>query len=113
VDVNLVQLAGVSDSGVSQTDGITNVRQLQFNGLTSANAAVSLFANSQLVGTTTSAANGTWQIVTAVLGDGIYDVSAQVKNTNGAISNRSLEYKLMVDGTHNKPLDSHNGRYDR
>jgi predicted chitinase len=99
VDVNLVQLAGVSDSGVSQTDGITNVRQLQFNGLTGANAAVSLFANSQLVGTTTSAANGTWQIVTAVLGDGIYDVSAQVKNTNGAISNRSLEYKLMVDGT--------------
>jgi hypothetical protein len=93
----LLQLAGVSDSGVSQTDGITNVRQLQFNGLTGANAAVSLFANNQLVGTTTAAANGTWQIVTAAMEDGSYDVLAQVKSPNGVISNRSLGQQLVVD----------------
>jgi hypothetical protein len=82
---------------VSQTDGITNVRQLQFNGLTGANAAVSLFANNQLVGTTTAAANGTWQIVTAAMEDGSYDVLAQVKSPNGVISNRSLGQQLVVD----------------
>jgi carbohydrate-selective porin OprB len=74
---------------VSQTDGITNVRQLQFNGLTGANATVSLFANSQLVGTTTSAANGTWQIVTAAMADGVYDVSVKVQSASGTILTRS------------------------
>jgi hypothetical protein len=57
---------------------------------------VSLFANSQLVGTTTSAANGTWQIVTGAMEDGVYDVSAKVQSASGAILTRSWG-ALVVD----------------
>jgi hypothetical protein len=60
------------------------------------NAQVSLFANSQLVGTTTSAANGTWQIVTAAMADGVYDVSAKVQSASGTILTRSWG-ALVVD----------------
>jgi Bacterial Ig-like domain/FG-GAP-like repeat len=96
---NIIQLAGISDSGESNSDWITNVRAPSFAGVTSAGSTVSLFGNNQLIGETKVAANGTWSIVTTTLDDGIYDISQKVTNTAGAFTQQILPKKLMIDGT--------------
>jgi Bacterial Ig-like domain/FG-GAP-like repeat len=96
---NIIQLAGISDSGESNSDWITNVRAPSFAGVTSAGSTVSLFGNNQLIGETKATANGTWSIVTTTLDDGIYDISQKVTNTAGAFTQQILPKKLMIDGT--------------
>jgi Bacterial Ig-like domain/FG-GAP-like repeat len=98
-DVNMIQLAGISDSGISNSDWITNVRAPSFAGVTSAGNTVSLFANDQLIGEKKAEANGTWAIVTTALNDGVYTIEQKVTNAAGGFTRQTLAQTLMIDGT--------------
>jgi uncharacterized protein (DUF1800 family) len=54
-------LASSSDSGISNTDNITNLSDLEFSGFAIPNSEVSFIGN--LAGSTTANANGSWNII--------------------------------------------------
>jgi Bacterial Ig-like domain/FG-GAP-like repeat len=98
-EVNIIQLAGISDSGSKNDDGITNVRTPTFAGVTSAGNTVSLFANNQLIGETKATVTGTWEIKTTALEDGVYTISQKVTNAAGGFTQQVLPQQLTIDGT--------------
>jgi sugar lactone lactonase YvrE len=76
-------LSASSDSGVSQTDGITNGATLLFTGTAPAGTTVQLLAQvagsgstPAMVGQTTSDGTGHWQIAAAHQSDGTYNIFA-------------------------------------
>src|SRR5207245_1583865 len=77
-------LTAASDSGVSNTDNITNITTPVFAGTTKPNATVQLFAQAAsqaspvLVGSVTAGSNGQWAIITISLADGQYTITATV-----------------------------------
>ena len=81
-------LSPASDSGYSNTDGITNINQPVFNGAANPGATIKLFANTAaalggtLVGQGTVDASGHWSIqVNTPLSDGQYYFNAQMIDT--------------------------------
>ena len=79
-----------SDSGVSDSDGITNVTQPIFNGMSVARSIVKVYVQptsggaEQLLGVTVADAAGAWSLQSTVaLADGSYTVIAQAVNSNG------------------------------
>lgn len=79
-----------SDSGVSYSDGITNVVQPNFQGWTSEGGAhLFLYAtptggSPMLIGQTASDANGAWSVTsTSALADGGYTIQAQAYDASG------------------------------
>ena len=101
------QLDPASDSGVSNTDAITNVTQPRFFGTTSEpDANVFLYATATgsstrtLLGQTASDGNGAWSITSGTaLADGSYTISAQaVDDTNHTLSNvTTVTQTLVID----------------
>jgi hypothetical protein len=76
-------LTAASDSGISQTDGITKVNTPTYTGTASDPGTVQLYADGTLIGTGTIAANGTWSVQTSTLADRIYVITAAVMDTIG------------------------------
>ncbi len=67
----------ITDSGISNSDRITNDATPTFEGLTEPGASVSLFANGQILGQSMADGNGNWSItVITSLQDGNYEVTA-------------------------------------
>ncbi|MDR3622461.1 MAG: Ig-like domain-containing protein [Paludisphaera borealis] len=84
------KLNPLSDSGVSNSDGITNVNQPNFQGSTSEGGAlVYVYATPtggapMLIGRTTADANGAWSVTsTSALADGGYVIQAQAYDATG------------------------------
>jgi RHS repeat-associated protein len=96
---NIIQLAGISDSGASNQDGITNIRTPLFAGVTNPGTKVSLFANGQLIGEKVASSNGTWEIISISLADGSYDIVQKLTNSDGIITIPNPPIKLRIDGT--------------
>jgi hypothetical protein len=92
-------LAAVTDTGVSQSDWITNVRRSELSGVAAAGSQVSLFANNVLIGTTTATTAGTWSIVGTPLDDGVYSLSTRITSQTGFVMNQTIGRKLTIDGT--------------
>ncbi|MEH2196766.1 Ig-like domain-containing protein, partial [Nostoc sp.] len=83
-------LSTVSDSGFSNSDRLTNDATPTINGTAEAGASVKLFNEGQEIGQTTVSADGTWQITTSSLTDGIHSLTATVTdiagNTNASLT---------------------------
>jgi Bacterial Ig-like domain len=94
-----VQLSAAADSGISQSDWITNVRRSELSGVAAAGSQVSLFANNALIGTTTATTAGTWSIVGNALDDGVYSLSTRITSQTGFVMNQTIGRKLTIDGT--------------
>jgi serralysin len=86
-----------SDSGVSNSDRLTNVTMPTFKGTAEAGSTVTLFDGSASVGTGTASAAGTWSIVSQTLTNGVHSMSAKAVDSAGNISNASSALAVTVD----------------
>ena len=101
-------LTAVSDSGVSNTDNITNVKTPTFAGTAEAGSTVSLYDGTKLIGTGTAATAGTWSITsTSVLADGVHSITANTTDVAGNVGTASAALSVTIDsgGTH-RAIDS-------
>jgi hypothetical protein len=104
--VSTIDLIDSSDTGMSNTDNVTNKMQPAFAGISEVNSAVRIFANGQLVGTGVVQSDasdgvlgddmGVWEVTVEPLADGIYDVVAQIEDWAGNIVT-SDELQIEVD----------------
>nr|WP_322712654.1 putative Ig domain-containing protein [Nostoc sp. ChiSLP03a]MDZ8213882.1 putative Ig domain-containing protein [Nostoc sp. ChiSLP03a] len=81
--VPTINLSANSDTGLSNSDRITLDTTPTIIGTAEALARVQLFNNGQLKGQTTATADGTWQITTSELTDGVYGLNAIATDTAG------------------------------
>ncbi|MBD2468818.1 Ig-like domain-containing protein [Nostoc sp. FACHB-145] len=92
-----LDLATSSDSGISNTDNITNKTQPTITGNAEAGAVVKLSNNGQVIGTGVTSSSGVWQIVTSNLTDGTYNLTASAEDIAGNVSSVSTPLPLVVD----------------
>ncbi len=86
-----------SDSGVGNSDDITNVSTPSITGNAEAGANVQLFHSGQVLGTATADSTGNWQIVTSNLTDGTYNLTAIATDIAGNVSNESIPLQIIID----------------
>jgi hypothetical protein len=86
-----------TDSGISASDGITNVNKPIFTGKAEAGASVQLLNGTTVLGTGTVDTSGNWQITSSLLTDGTYSLSAKATDKAGNISGASAPIGLTVD----------------
>jgi Bacterial Ig-like domain/Leishmanolysin len=89
-------LLTASDTGTSQSDGITNDETLTFEGTVEPAATVTLFAGATAVGSTTADALGDWEITTSALGEGSFSFTVTAANIGGT-SQPSVAKLVTVD----------------
>jgi hypothetical protein len=87
----------LSDSGRSQTDGITNITTPNVGGVTEAGASVALYDGSTLVGNATADNDGNWSITSKALTAGAHKLTVKVTDIAGNISTASPILALTVD----------------
>ncbi|MGF1633658.1 MAG: S8 family serine peptidase [Phycisphaerae bacterium] len=85
-----------SDTGISDSDGITNVNTPTFTGSTDANLPVNIYINGVLSGSTTSDGSGIWSFTPSALADGEYELTATVVRA-GEESSPSQERTFTID----------------
>ena len=100
-------LSPLSDSGVSNADGITNIKTPTYNGTAGAGSTVTLYAlrsdaaSPLVAGVATAGPTGAWTIVAAPLRDGLYHVYAASTNpagvANGPLTPLGDGAALVVD----------------
>ena len=100
-------LIGTSDSGVSDTDDITDIKAPAFQGTGEMNAKIRIFANGVLVGQgfvgsdlTDGVENdqiGHWEVTVEPLKYGQYVIEAEVEDIAGNISPLSGALPIVVD----------------
>lgn len=89
-----VTAALTSDTGTSNTDGITTSDAL--NGTAEAGSIVSISEGNAVVGTTTADANGVWAFTPTGLADGNHTVTASETNQAGITSSASVAFTLLT-----------------
>jgi hypothetical protein len=78
-----VSMTAASDTGISNSDGITKNRTPEASGVAMPSATVTLYANNQIVGSTIVASNGQWSVTSQELADGSYDLSVEIRSVGG------------------------------
>ncbi|OUL33998.1 putative Ig domain-containing protein [Nostoc sp. 106C] len=106
-----LDLLAASDRGSSDNDNITNDTTPTIAGHADANSLVQLFNDGQLVGQTTTAANGEWQLTTNSLTDGVHNFTAIATDSAGNFSSPSAPLAVTLDSalpllTLNTPLET-------
>jgi len=92
-------LAAGSDSGISNSDQITNAVNPVLTGTAEANATVKLYEGGTLLGSTL-ATNGTWSItLSTALTAGVHKFTATATNSSNITSALSGELSITVDLT--------------
>jgi len=89
-----------SDSGNSQTDGLTNINTPTLIGTAAADATIELNTEQELLGTTTADSEGNWSFTVPsgeALNDGSHSIAAQISLENGTESEPSEVLTLTVD----------------
>jgi len=100
-------LDAASDSGVSSSDGKTNINTPTFKGVTEAFATVNLYdtGGAVVLGTTTADSSGNWSITvsqdpaTTLPLSGTHSVSVKAVDRAGNISNASGNTSITIDTT--------------
>ncbi|WP_313028949.1 Ig-like domain-containing protein [Massilia alkalitolerans] len=93
-------LAASSDTGISNSDGITRDATPTFHGSGAmANSVVALFVDEREVGNTVTDALGNWTITSTVLGDGYHSVGLKPYDVAGNKSGYSESFNLRIDTT--------------
>jgi hypothetical protein len=85
------------DLGVSSSDGITNLAEPKLTGAGVPDGLVELFDGLNLIATTFSDSNGTWQIQNWELSNGMHDLSVRVKDPACNTSPLSSTRLIIVD----------------
>ena len=121
------QLDPASDHGLSNSDGVTNVNQPTFTGMTQGGAVVKLFAQPSgggplmAIGQAGTDASGAWKITSAPLPDGSYNILATTVDAAGnttataTLMPNAKEGPLVIDTVaprvSNVVFDVNTGRY--
>ena len=96
--LNLALAAG-SDSGISDSDQLTNDSTPTITGSAEANATVELFSGEDSLGTVTADASGDWSLTTTTLSEGEHSIVAQATDAAGNFSVVSEALTITVDIT--------------
>jgi hypothetical protein len=93
-------LAPASDSGVSNSDRITNVKTPTITGTAEAGSTVTLYDGTNVLGTATADSGGTWSITSAIsLADGTHSLTAKATDVAGNTSPDSTALSVTIDTT--------------
>ena len=91
-------LVAAYDSGVSDSDNITNITKPVFSGTADAGDTVSLYKDDVLMGTTTAQNDGKWAYTCiAALADGKHAITAIATDYVGNISTTSAGLEVTID----------------
>ena len=90
-------LATASDSGISNSDNITNVRTPGLDGSVTPNDIVRYFADGVLVGADTTTSGGTYSSATGTLADGTRIMTVRAEDLAGNQSPASPPLVIVVD----------------
>ena len=88
-----------SDSGFSNSDGITNVTRPLITGTGLAGDTVTLRDGATTVGLALVGAGGIWSAITSTLGAGPHVLTATEKDVAGNVSTASPALNLTIDTT--------------
>jgi RHS repeat-associated protein len=91
------QLLATSDTGASNSDKITKNNQPILQGNGKVGDTIQLLDGNILVGQTTVANDGTWQITSGILTDGIHNLTATATDIAGNISTNSSGLSINID----------------
>jgi hypothetical protein len=86
-----------SDTGISNTDNITNVTRPRFTGTSTANATIQLYDGTTLVGTGTADSTGAWSVATSLLAAGTHAITAKTVDLAGNTSAPSTTLSVTID----------------
>lgn len=92
-------LQSASDSGYSNSDGITSDATPTVTGTAEVGATVSLYDGTTLLGSTTADGSGNWSITSSVLADASYNLVAKARDAAGNESVVSSALVLTIDTT--------------
>jgi uncharacterized delta-60 repeat protein len=87
------------DTGASGSDRITKDNTLTLAGIAEANSTIQLFNGLTSLGTTTTNGLGAWNLTTATLTDGTYNLTAKATDPAGNTSASSAPLSVTVDTT--------------
>ncbi len=90
----------IEDTGISDSDGITNDATPTLQGTAGAGDTITVFLNGTSAGTTTANSAGNWSFTrTTALSDGSYSFTAQAVDTIGKTSALSTAFSVVIDTT--------------
>ncbi|MEI8395455.1 MAG: Ig-like domain-containing protein [Rhodospirillaceae bacterium] len=92
-----LSLASSSDSGWSDSDGVTTATTPTFSGTAEAGSTVRLYDGSTLVATTTAGGDGHWSVATSALGAGSHTITAKATDAAGNTSGASSGQTIVVE----------------
>ncbi|MEN9867516.1 MAG: hypothetical protein RL748_3106 [Pseudomonadota bacterium] len=94
----MVDLLASADSGIANSDNITNVTTPIFSGITEAGATVSLYADGIASPVATAVANskGEW-LATTKLAEGLHSLTAKATDLAGNVSAISAPLQVTID----------------
>jgi hypothetical protein len=90
-------LSAASDSGVSNSDDLTNVATPTFTGTAPAGATVRVLSDGVVVATTTATAGGTWSAQTSLLPDGAHQITVAYVNVDLVVTPASDPVSITID----------------
>lgn len=96
-NVSVPLLDPLSDSGRSQSDGITNVAAPHLSGTADAGATVNVYDGGVQVGTAVADDNGAWSIITKALAAGKHSLTAKATDAAGNVSATSPALSMTID----------------
>ena len=90
-----------SDTGVSNSDAVTNNATPVFTGTSEANAVVRLYDTdgTTLLGTATASGSGQWSIASSTLASGPHSLTVKQTDAAGNVSNASSALSVVIDTT--------------
>jgi autotransporter-associated beta strand protein/VCBS repeat-containing protein len=92
-------LAAASDSGSSNSDGITRVTTPTLSGSAEAGSTVTLYDGANVLGSATTDGSGHWTITTSTLSGGMHTLTAWATDAAGNASSASAALAITVDAS--------------
>ncbi|WP_170114091.1 Ig-like domain-containing protein [Pontibacter mucosus] len=92
-------LLSSSDTGISNSDNITNDNTPTFSGTATPGYNVTLYSGGNAVGTAQADASGNWTITTSSLADGVHPMTAKAVDGTGSQSPASAALTVLIDTT--------------
>ena len=92
-----LDLVASSDSGVSDSDDVTNDDTPTVSGKAEAGSHVELYDGTNLVGSATADSDGDWSITSSVLGEGRHTLTAAATDAAGNTSTASVALVVTID----------------
>ncbi len=89
-----------TDSGISDSDNITNNQMPIFTGTAEVNATIELFrADSTSLGSTVVDSSGNWTVTALSIPEGNHDITAKATDAAGNVSAASTALSITIDTT--------------